>query len=416
MNIDEVIYTAVFSSDDSQKSQARAQIRSIALEKGIIPSSIHSLYRAIGRGEVKGLALSAANGFTVPAINIKTLTYDVARVLFQLIIQKNIGALIFEIARSEIEYSFQRPEEFTLAVLAAAIKEDYTGPVSIQGDHYQFNKSKFQTSADEETNRIKDLVKESIEAQFYNIDIDASTLVDLSKENLSEQQKTNYECTAQLTEFIRGIEPEGVTVSVGGEIGHIGGKNSTVEDFEAFMQGYTPLVKGEGMSKVSVQTGTTHGGIPLPDGTIADVGIDFSVLQSIGKVAREKYRMGGAVQHGGSTLAENLLAKFPEVGTLEIHMGTAFMGPVFDHIPQSLRDEMFAWVKENLQDEREEGWTDEQFIYRSRKKALGPFKEKLWKLTEEEKKPILEGNKKQFALLIDKLKVADTREIVEKYV
>lgn len=406
--IDELIYTAVFSSDELQKSQARAQIRNIALEKGIIPSSIHSLYKAISRGDVKG--------FTVPAINIKTLTYDTARLLFQLMREKDVGALIFEIAKSEIEYSFQRPDEFVAAILAAAIKEEYQGPVFIQADHYQFHKGKYAADPKGEMAKMKDLIKESIEAGFYNIDIDASTLVDLEKESLDEQQKTNYEVTAELTRYIEEFNLEHMKVSIGGEIGHIGGKNSTVSEFEAFMQGYLRIVGENGLSKVSVQTGTTHGGVVMADGSMEEIKLDFSVLHDIGLVARKKYGMGGAVQHGGSTLPEELFDKFSEYGTLEIHLGTAFLNTVYEYIPQNLRDEMYDWVKENLEGEREEGWSEEQFIYRTRKKALGPFKEKMWKLSEEEKRPILEENRKQFALLIEKLHVIDTKEIVKKFI
>ncbi|CAD7780840.1 hypothetical protein BLFGPEAP_02647 [Candidatus Methanoperedenaceae archaeon GB50] len=56
---------------------------------------------------------------------------------------------------------------------------------------------------------IKALTQEAIEAGFYNIDVDPSTLVDYSKPTLMEQQKENYECTAEVTAFIRSLEPEG---------------------------------------------------------------------------------------------------------------------------------------------------------------------------------------------------------------
>lgn len=408
VSIDKLIYTAVFFSDESEKQQARSEISQLAQDQGVSPASINNLYRAIGRGEVKG--------FTVPAINIRMMTYDTARIIFQLMLQQKIGALIFEIARSEIGYTDQRPDEYAVAVLAAAIKEDYKGPVFIQGDHFQFSKSKFQAAPEEETQRIKDLIKEAIEAQFYNIDIDASTLVDLERPVLSEQQRTNYEITANLTQYIRSLEPNGVTISIGGEIGHIGGKNSTVADFEAFMEGYTSLVKENGISKVSVQTGTSHGGIPLADGTMAEIKLDFTVLRDIGNVAREKYEMGGAVQHGASTLPNELFDKFPENRTLEIHLATGFQNIVYDNMPASLRQEMHAWTEEHCKDEWEEGWSKEQFIYKTRKKAIGPFKEKLWRLTEGEKQPIRRALEAQFALLFNKLNVANTRKAVEKYV
>jgi fructose/tagatose bisphosphate aldolase len=313
-------------------------------------------------------------------------------------------------------YTMQRPAEYSACILAAAIKEGYRGPIFIQGDHFQVNKEKFDKNPDEEMNALRDLISESLDAKFYNIDIDASTIVDLSQSNLAEQQKDNYTTTAALTKFIRQSQPLGVTVSIGGEIGHIGGKNSTVADFEAFMQGYLSRISGvEGISKVSVQTGTSHGGIPMPDGTIASVQLDFSVLSNIGTVAREKYGIGGAVQHGASTLPNSLFGEFVKSKTLEIHLATGFQNIVFDNLPDGLKGEMMNWVQKNLGDDRDNAMSEQQFMYKTRKKALGPFKKQLWDLKAEEKEPILSALEKQFAFLFTVLNIANTKSVVEKY-
>ena len=121
-----------------------------------------------------------------------------------------------------------------------------------------------------------------------------------------------------MTKFIRQIEPKGVTVSVGGEIGEVGGSNSTVDDLRAFMTGYKKLLGSgvKGISKISVQTGTTHGGVVLPDGSIAKVELDFKMLEELSKAAREEYGMAGAVQHGASTLPEEAFSCSPRRGRL----------------------------------------------------------------------------------------------------
>lgn len=406
-HIDTLIYTAVFSQGE-EKIAARKKILERAAQNGIFSASIYPFYTAIGNNKV--------SSFTVPAINIRALTYDTARVIFRLMNKHSISAVIFEIARSEIQYTDQRPDEYGVSVLAAAMKENYTGPIFLQGDHYQLSKGAYAIDPHAETQRIKDLIQKSIDAQFLNIDIDASTLVDLDKPTLDEQQKNNYEATAELTGFIRELEPKGVTISIGGEIGHIGGKNSTVEDFEAFMKGYlkkTATLKG--ISKVSVQTGTSHGGIPLPNGKMADVKLDFSVLENIGKVAKEKYHLAGAVQHGASTLPQELFNKFPQTGTAEIHLATGFQNIVYDTIPDGLKEKMYQWIKENCKNEREEGWTEEQFLYKTRKKAIGPFKKHLWELSEAEKKPVADALEKQFEFLFERLNVFNTKDAVRTY-
>ncbi len=408
--IDDLIYTAVFSEDENAKEEAKRLIREIANEFGAVASSIHDFYMAMGRGEVDKI--------TTPAVNIRGMTYDVARQMFKVANNHDVGAFIFEIAKSEIGYTFQRPSEYAACVLAAAIKEGYKGPVFIQGDHFQFNAKKYQEDPEKELQSIKDLTAEAIEAGFYNIDIDPSTLVDYSKPTLKEQQYHNYICTAKMTQFIREIEPEGITVSVGAEIGHIGGKNSTVEEFEAFMEGYLEeLPEGmPGISKISVQTGTEHGGIPLPDGTVAKVKLDFNVLRDIGKVAREKYGLGGTVQHGASTLPDELFDKFPENNCCEIHLATGFQNIMYDLIPEDFKNKIYSWIKENLKNEWKEGWTEEQFIYKTRKKGFGPFKYEWWTLDKEYKDKILEALYKKFEFLFEKLNVFNTKELVQKYV
>jgi fructose/tagatose bisphosphate aldolase len=411
--IDNLVYTAVFGSEEEKKA-ARWLIRAIALELDVVPASIHDLY-------VNGMAKEEiGKWFTVPAMNIRGMTYDVMRQIFKVAVKEDMGAFILEIAKSEIGYTDQRPAEYTACALAAAIKEGFRGPVFIQGDHFQFNAKKYAEDPEKELENIKALTKEAIEADFYNIDIDPSTLVDYSKETLKEQQYHNYLNTAKMTAFIREIEPEGVTVSVGGEIGHIGGKNSTPEEFEAFMEGYLETLKEygnyAGISKISVQTGTEHGGVPLPDGSVAEVKLDFSVLEKIGEVARKKYSMAGAVQHGASTLPDELFHKFPEVKTAEIHLATGFQNIIYDHLPEEFKNEIYNWLKTELKNEWKEGWTEQQFIYKTRKKGFGKFKKEFWNLPEEVKAPMMKALEEKFRFLFEQLNAFGTKEIVEKYV
>ncbi len=408
-DIDSLIHTAVFSQDQTTRETSRAEIRKQANNLGINISSIYNYYMAIGNGKVPPIS-------TVPAINVRMMTYDTARVIFRLMLKHKIGTIVFEIARSEIEYTGQRPDEYATVVLAAAIKEGYKGPVFVQGDHFQFSAKRYKEDPNSETDKIKALIKESIDAGFLNIDIDASTLVDLSLPTVAAQQAENYKATIDLTHYIRSLKTAG-TISIGAEIGHIGKKNSNVDDMNAFMQGYLAGIgQLKGISKVSVQTGTSHGGIPLPDGKIADVKLDFAVLESIGKLARETYHIGGVVQHGASTLPSELFGEFPKRGTLEIHLATGFQNIVYENLPHDLREEIYQWVETYCKEEWEKDWNKEQFIYKCRKKAIGPFKQKMWELSDADKKPITGALEKQFEFLFEKLNVFNTKETVETYV
>lgn len=413
--IDNLIHTAVFSADRETQEAAHWLIRRAGATLGIISSSIQGLYEAMGREEVKG--------FTVPAINIRGITYDTAQAVFRSINKTKVGPVIFEIARSEIDYTKQRPVEYTCAVIAAAMKTGFRGPVFLQGDHFQINAKKFAVDAAKETQTVKNLIWEAIEAGFYNIDIDTSTLVDLSKSTVKEQQTTNYSLAAELTTMIRDLEPEGITISVGGEIGEVGGKNSTVEELQAFMEGYQEELakRGEslkGISKISVQTGTTHGGVPLADGSVAKVKIDFEVLEKLSAIARSKYGLAGAVQHGASTLPDEAFDRFPAVATAEIHLATGFQNIIYDsaQFPRNLKERIYQHLKVEFKNEWKEKDTEEQFIYKTRKKGFGPFKQDMWNMPAEVRGKIGAELEKQFSFLFEKLKMNNTQDLVKKYV
>ena len=413
--IDDLIYTAVFSPDQATQEAARWLIRRTGVACGIMSASIQPLYEAMGRGELKG--------FTVPAINIRGLTYDAAQAVFRAVIKGQVGPVIFEIARSEIDYTLQRPVEYACAVTAAAIKTGYRGPIFLQGDHFQINAKKFSTDAAKEIQTVKNLIWEAIEAGFFNIDIDTSTLVDLTKASVKEQQKTNYSLAAELTTMIRDLEPEGITISVGGEIGEVGGKNSTVEELQAFMEGYLEELKKQGeslkgISKISIQTGTTHGGVPLADGSVAKVKIDFAVLEKLSALARSQYGLAGAVQHGASTLPDEAFDRFPAVGTAEIHLATGFQNMIYDssNFPGDLKEKMYEYMKAEFKSEWKEKDTEEQFIYKTRKKGFGHFKMEMWQIPADTLNKIGVELEKQFSFLFDKLKMTKTQEIVEKYI
>src|SRR5688572_26094263 len=232
--MDRLVHAAVFAEGE-EREYARWLIWEIGQAVGVRPSSIHDLYLARGQGKT--------GGFTVPAMNIRGMSYDTARALFRAAIRLNVGALILEIARSEIAYTDQRPAEYVSVMLAAALREGFRGPLFIQGDHFQVNSKKFALDAVTEVAGVKQLVREAIAAGFYNIDVDTSTLVDLSKPTLPEQQRTNFEQAVELALAVRELEPEGVTISIGGEIGEVGTENSTVEELRAYMDGFNATLE-----------------------------------------------------------------------------------------------------------------------------------------------------------------------------
>ena len=410
--MDALVRAAVFGDQD-ERDHARWLIWEIGQAVGVRAASIDELYRARGRGQIRG--------FTVPAINVRGMSYDTARAIFRTAQRLHAGAFILEIARSEIAYTDQRPTEYVAVMLAAALREGFRGPVFIQGDHFQVNAKKFAVDPKAEVAAVKQLANEAISAGFYNIDVDTSTLVNLSHATLAEQQRANFETAVDIVRYVRSLEPKDVTISIGGEIGEVGTENSTVEELRAFMDGFNRTLAKKapgmaGLSKISVQSGTSHGGTVLPDGSIADVNIDFDTLDNLSRAARDEYGLAGAVQHGASTLPDAAFNNFPRVETAEIHLATNFQNMLYTHLPKSLREEVYEWLRKNAADERKPKDSDEQFFYKTRKKALGPFKRALWDLPEAVRAEIGRAYDEKFEFLFSQLAIGGTADAVKRFV
>jgi fructose-bisphosphate aldolase, class II len=414
--IRDLAWTAAFSEDQPAVEAAQWIVWAAAQELGARSASIQDLYMARARGEV--------SGFTVPAINLRAQTFDMARIAFETATTEDVGAMILELARSEQTYTYQRPIDYSTAVLAGAIAARWQGPVFLQGDHYQFNAKKYAADPESMTEEIRRACRLAVDAGYRNIDIDASTLVDLSRDGADAQQRDNYERTAELATLIRSLEADGVTISIGGEIGEVGKENSTEPELRAYLDGLKrELAKsgaggsnGVAISKVSVQTGTSHGGMVMPDGTVGMVAVDFDVHRRLGEVARREYGVSGTVQHGASTLPDELFHRFREVETVEIHLATGFQNLLYQHpaFPASLHEQIEEWCFTNALDERKPDQTDQQFVYTTRKKAIGPFKRQLWDL--ETRDDILADQAKKIRFLMHELGVEGSRSMVDRYV
>ncbi|MBW8772786.1 MAG: aldolase, partial [Gemmatimonadetes bacterium] len=106
------------------------------------------------------------------------------------------------------------------------------------------------------------------------------------------------------------------------------------------------------------------------------------------------------------------------IETCEIHLATNFQSLIFDHpkLPAPLRKKMYDWLDENAQSEKKAGDTPEQFYYKARKKAIGPFKKECWGLPADVRAAIGNDLQKTFTFLFDQLKVNGTADLVRKTV
>ena len=388
-------------------------IREAAHAAGLVPASIHSLYVARGKDQWTNK--------TVPAMNLRGWTYQTCRAAFRAARKMDAGLLIFEQALAEAIYAKQTPAEYTAAVLAAGLREGHRGPIFLQADHDQVNAANYARDPAKEVERISGVIREQVAASFFNIDVDASTVVDLAFPTLVEQQRLNAELTAKFTRLVREVEPKGVTISVGAEIGEVGAHNTTPDELRAFMATYPKALAaaggGAGITKVSVNSGTYHGGKVLPDGTLAKVPVAFDTLAEISRVGRTEFGLAGAVQHGASTLPMDFFGKFPESGTVEIHLALGFNNLIFDHpeLPQAVKDEIRAYCFTHHANERKPDQTEAQFIYTTRKKAWAGMKQRFWDLPADIQETLMGSLEGMFRDMFTRMKVGETNQLVAKF-
>ena len=157
----------------------------------------------------------------------------------------------------------------------------------------------------------------------------------------------------------------------------------------------------------------------MADGSVAKVKLDFDVLKAISDAARTKYGLGGTVQHGASTLPDEMFHRFPECGAVEVHLATGFQNLLYEHpaFPESFKAHVYEHLASACAKERKEGETDEQFYYKTRKKGFGgALKREWWSLPTAVRHELGSALEEKFAFLIGQLGVAKSRDTVARFV
>ena len=81
-----------------------------------------------------------------------------------------------------------------------------------------------------------------------------------------------------------------------------------------------------------------------------------------------------------------------------------------------LRERLRSWVDENAAGERKSGDTNEQFYYKARKKAIGPFKREFWSLPVDVRDAVAADLERTFAFLFEQLNVNGTEDHIHRFV
>jgi hypothetical protein len=89
-----------------------------------------------------------------------------------------------------------------------------------------------------------------------------------------------------------------------------------------------------------------------------------------------------------------------------------------DHpaFPSDLKESIRKFCFDELLGERSANDTDEQFVYKARKRAWGPLKQDVWNLDADAKARIYASLEEKFEFLYDQLGVTNTRHLVDEHI
>ena len=103
----------------------------------------------------------------------------------------------------------------------------------------------------------------------------------------------------------------------------------------------------------------------------------------------------------------------------KLEPGIAMLRVIIDQHQLTLSDfkeEIYTHLRKKFAAEKKEGQTDEQFIYKTRKKGFGEFKSKFWNLSKEIREGISKELESKTDFLFEQLAVKNTRADVVKTV
>ena len=412
--IRDLAWTAAFSTDEATTAAAQWLVWEASQELGAQSASIQDLYAARGRGEV--------SGFTVPAINLRAQTFDMARTVYEAAKGADVGAVILELARSEQTYTFQRPIDYATAVAGRRDRRRLARPGLHPGRPLPVQRQEVRgrPGGDDRGDPAR-LPPGGRRRATATSTSTRSTLVDLSKPTADEQQRENYARAAELTALIRTLEADGVTDQRRrrdrrGRHAELDGRGAArlprrlsaasstrARRARRDQQGQRPD-RDEPRRRAAPRRRRRRGQARLR-----------------GPARARRDRPPATASPAPSSTAPRPCPTSCSTASRRSRRPRStsrpgFQNALYEHpaFPESLHREIEAWCYANAADERKAGQTDQQFVYTTRKKAIGPFKRQLWDLATKDE--ILAAQRRKIAFLFTELGVNGSREMVAAYI
>lgn len=406
--IERLVYNAQFHASEDVRYYCSWLIREAAAKLTTYPSSLHGLYEAMAAGRIPR--------FAVPVFRLHVLTYDAARACLRAARERNCAALVFELLNHESR-DWLSPLRYATAIIAAAIKEAYTGPLFLKSAAAQIVLEYYRDDRDAEMDRIRAHIDESLSAGLFNIDIDTSPLYDPSRATYVEQQLRCASEAAELASFTRNSEAHGLIAAVGVEIEDFGDPERTVHQLRGFMDGFLVQFRnrcgwGKGLVKVTVPTSQ------LVAGAETVTGPNLALLRDVGEVARREYAMAMGVRPRDGNFADATFGAMSDHAINEVNLGSVFDDAILDHTAFSngIKETMYHWINTELRDQRRAGQSDIEFYQSMRYRAIGPFNRMIWDQPSTQRDLITADLTRKAGAVIETLHAANTVDVVRESV
>jgi hypothetical protein len=388
--IDALVYNAMFQPSERVRYFLSWLIRQVAAGNAIYPASLQGLYTAAARGQTPTL--------TLPAISLRVMTYAGGRAAFRAARETGAGALAFNLDAAA--KPAQSPLDYATCLLAAALREGYEGPLFLQANFLHERPMADEPAHSDELERLKELVEEALNEAFFNLELDATRMENLTLPDLSAQEQACYADCAELASFVRQTEPGGVGSAIGIQFNSRGDPEHRVQRLRAFMTGF----ETEFTSRAGHVPGISKFNLNIRGKVDLDIAADFA------EVARREYWLPTSVSMDSAAMPDDVIEAVADLPFVGAHLGSRLEDRILDHLafPGQLRQAMQHWIDTTYGEAHQPGEGDEDFYRAMRPLAYEQFKREMWDLPRQTQEAIMADLQTGLVEDIKRLKVEDS--------
>lgn len=394
--VDRLAITAALGDSEDVKEMARFLIRASAISHNIWCDSVSPIFLGIGQGKYQG--------FTIPAINLRGITYYLARRVFHSARRQKAGPIVFQLSSSEMDITGQPPSEYVSCILAAALRENYSGPVFLQASRIGTRDQKTD-SLDLPDIKPSALIADAIASGIFNLEFECS-------DDLDE--------TVKLISEIRMHQPDGVSIAVGCTIPLPKSRQTAVQELLGFVTGLKTRLQdlkiNESVCKINLVCNSDPMGSDFLDQDQMTGMLDFNRLGALSEILREQLGMAGPVLSSSHEIQADFFDQVATYKISELKMETWIQDLILNHdrFPTGLREEIRAYLETEYTHLRKADWSDQHFYNNLRSRAWKPYKKTLWSLDHRTRLTISNSFEDRIKLLFENLHVGLNKKLVNR--